>query len=48
VDIADLLILAGTFGKSSGQPGYNAAADLNGSNTVDVSDLLILAGSWGL
>jgi hypothetical protein len=48
VDSADLLILAGTFGKSSGQPGYNAAADLNGSNTVDVSDLLILAGSWGL
>jgi hypothetical protein len=48
VDIADLLILAGTFGKSSGQPGYNGAADLNASSTVDVSDLLILAVSWGM
>jgi hypothetical protein len=48
VDAADLLIVAGSFGKSSGQPGYNAAADLKVSNAIDVSDVLVLAGSWGL
>ena len=48
VDIADLLTLAGSWGSSLGQGGYNAKVDLNGDNTVDVVDLLILADSWGL
>jgi hypothetical protein len=48
VDISDLMLLAGSWGRTVGQLGYNAAADLNGDNAVDVVDLLILADAWGL
>ena len=47
VDAADMLLLAGSWGKSNGQPGYDSRCDLNANNVVDVSDLLLVAGSWG-
>jgi hypothetical protein len=47
VDVADLLILAGSFGKHVGDPDCDPGCDLNADGAVDVSDLLILAGNWG-
>ena len=47
VDVNDLLVMAATWGKSTGQAGYNAACDLNADGSVDVVDLLILADNWG-
>ena len=47
VDTLDLLLLANSWGRSTGQPGFEANCDLNNSNTVDVVDLLILADNWG-
>jgi hypothetical protein len=46
IDVADILKLAGTFGKRVGDVGYDATCDLNGDGGVDVSDLLILAWHW--
>ncbi len=47
VDVADLLILADSFGFCDGDPEYNPEADLNVSGCVDVSDILIMATNWG-
>jgi len=45
VNIFDALILAATFGKNAGQPGYNENADLNGDNTIDIFDAIILVNN---
>jgi hypothetical protein len=42
----DLLILAVSYGKSSGQPGYDARADFTANNIVYFSDLLLRAGAY--
>jgi hypothetical protein len=47
VDVSDLMILAGSFGKSHGQDGFDPACDLNHDGHADVSDLLIVARYWG-
>ena len=47
VDVADVLLVAASFGKSYGQPGYDQRCDFTGNNTVDVSDLLKLAPNFG-
>ncbi len=47
VDVADMLILAASFGRTAGQPGFNSACDLNKDTKVDVSEVLILAHDWG-
>jgi hypothetical protein len=47
VDNLDLKILAASWRKSAGQPGYDLRADLNGDNRVDVLDLQIMAAHWG-
>jgi len=47
VDVSDLLILARSWSRSTGQNGFDPACDLNNDNTVDAADLLILAGNWG-
>lgn len=47
VDAADLLILAGSWGRSAGEPGFVTACDLNDDSRVNVVDLLILADNWG-
>ncbi len=48
IDVADVLILVGSWAKSVGQPGYNPAANINGEAGVDVSDLLLVANNWGI
>jgi phosphodiesterase/alkaline phosphatase D-like protein len=47
VDVSDLLMLAGSWGKTLGEAGFNPACDFNGDNGVDVVDLLMLAENWG-
>jgi hypothetical protein len=47
VDVSDLLMLAGSWGKTLGEAGFNPACDFNGDNSVDVVDLLMLAENWG-
>ena len=46
-DIFDAIILANSFNKRSGQPGYNGNADLNHDSVVDIYDALILASHFG-
>ena len=47
VDVRDLLVLAGTWAKAAGDPGFDPACDLNNDGSVNVIDLLILADNWG-
>jgi hypothetical protein len=47
VSIADLGLLADSFGKVLGSTGFNANADLNGDWQVDILDLGLLADSFG-
>ena len=47
VDVRDLAIIASSFGKAVGIPGFRAEADLNGDGLVDIRDLAILAANFG-
>jgi hypothetical protein len=47
VNVLDLNILKGTYGKSEGQQGYDERADFNNSDSVNVLDLNILKGNYG-
>ena len=42
VNITDVLALKAPFGKSVGQPGYNARMDLNANNAINITDVLSL------
>ena len=46
INIADFSFLSGAYGKSSGEPGYNAGADFDGSGIVDINDFSLLAGNY--
>lgn len=46
VDLADMRILAASWNRAAGQPGFDPRADLNGDNRVNVFDLQILASHW--
>ena len=46
VDVADLLLVVQSWGKSAGNAGYNPACDFNGDGKVDISDLLTVADNW--
>ena len=48
VSVQDFSLLRNTFGKSLGDPGYDARADFNGDNTVSVTDFSLLRGNFGL
>ena len=48
VNILDLSILAGTYGKSSGDPGFDARADFNNDGVVNIFDLSILASNYNV
>jgi hypothetical protein len=45
--VADLLIVADSWGTSIGADGYDVLADFNTDGQVDVSDLLTLARNFG-
>jgi len=47
VNIVDLVIVAASFGKSVGSPGYNPVADVNGDGRVDIADLSIVGSGFG-
>ncbi|MBW7929385.1 MAG: hypothetical protein H3C58_15120, partial [Fimbriimonadaceae bacterium] len=47
VNIADFLLLRGAFGSSTGGPGWNPNADLNGDGSVNAADFLILRANFG-
>lgn len=47
INILDFSILAATFGKSSGQAGYDARADFNGDGSITILDFSILASNFG-
>src|SRR5438093_11030022 len=47
VNIIDLVIVAGSFGKSVGTPGYNPIADVNYDEKADIIDLSIVGSSFG-
>jgi hypothetical protein len=46
-DVADLLILAGCWGKKFGQPAYDPRCDFNADGRVNILDLLMLVNNWG-
>jgi outer membrane protein assembly factor BamB len=46
-DVSDLLLLAGSWGSTTGQPNYNPDCDFNGDGSVDAADVTILAQHWG-
>jgi hypothetical protein len=47
VNIQDLNILKGSYGKSIGQAGYDTRADFNKSGSVNLLDLNILKSNYG-
>jgi len=47
VNILDLVIVAGSFGKSAGTPGYNPIADLNNDGRINILDLITIARTFG-
>lgn len=46
VTLSDFSILANSFNRINGQPGYNIAADLNADNRVDLADFSLLASNF--
>jgi len=47
VDILDVLIVAGAFGKKEGDLGWDPRADVNGDGEVDIFDSILIAGHFG-
>jgi hypothetical protein len=48
INLTALLIFATSWGRPTGDPGFNPACDFNADGFVDVADLLALARNWGL
>jgi Tol biopolymer transport system component/subtilisin family serine protease len=47
INIQDFGILAGTYGKSSGDTGFDARADFDRSNKISITDFGLLAANYG-
>lgn len=47
VNVTDFNIIKNTFGKSVGDPGYDARADFNGDTTINVTDFSLLRNDFG-
>lgn len=47
VNIYDFSILAGSYSKTSSEPGFDDRADLNHDNFINIYDFSILAGNYG-
>lgn len=43
VDCKDLAIVKASFGKRTGQAGFNASADINNNGVVDINDLAFVS-----
>jgi len=46
-DVSDLLLVAASWGTTTGHPKYNPDCDFNTDGVIDTTDLLILADHWG-
>jgi hypothetical protein len=47
VNLTDFSLLAATFGKQSGNAGYDGRADFNGDGVVNLTDFSLLATNFG-
>ena len=47
VDIFDLVMMAGVYGISRPDPGYNPNCDIDGDGNIGIFDLVIMAGNYG-
>ena len=47
VNSADFNILKNSYGKGSGDPGYDDRADFNGDNLVSAADFNLLKANFG-
>jgi hypothetical protein len=43
VNCVDIAIVRASFGRRSGQPGFDPRADTNGDGVVDIRDLAVVA-----
>jgi hypothetical protein len=48
VNVTDFTLLKNSFGKSLGDPGYDARADFTGDNSVSVTDFNLLKANFGI
>ncbi len=48
VNVQDFSVLKNTFGKSVGDPGYDARADFNGDNVISVTDFGLQKNNFGI
>jgi hypothetical protein len=46
VDVVDIMLVAGRWSSSVGDPGYDARYDLDGNGTIDIVDIMLVAGQW--
>jgi hypothetical protein len=47
VNFDDLTLVTSNFGKSSGDPGFDAMADGNNDGVVNIEDLILVTGNFG-
>jgi len=47
IDITDGAIASASFGFGTGQPGFDARADINGDGVVDIFDLVMVGNNFG-
>ena len=47
VDIYDIVMMSGAYGKKEGQPGYLVNCDIDGDGDIDIYDIVIAAGNYG-
>ena len=46
IDISDIAIIGGVYGKASGDSGWDARADINADDVIDISDLVLTCGNY--
>jgi hypothetical protein len=47
VNFEDLTLVTSNFGKSSGDPGFDAMADGNNDGVVNIEDLILVTSNFG-
>lgn len=47
VDIVDIMLVAGRWGTSQGEPSYDARYDLDLDGDIDILDIMRVAAQWG-
>lgn len=47
VDIYDIVMMSGAYGKKEGEAGYLVNCDIDGDGDIDIYDIVIAAGNYG-